>query len=94
MSSEHLKLENSRNNFERAALDEFVLPRLPCLDAINSITIGHNNKGPLAAWHLAWVEVSIAGGVTSYFPYHNWIPNTSVPKTLNARAEVRHTRAT
>jgi hypothetical protein len=87
-SSEHLNLENSRNNFERGALDEFVLPRLPRLDAIGSITIGHNGKGLLAAWHLAWVEVSTGGGVAAYFPYNDWIPRASLSQTRGAHAEV------
>jgi hypothetical protein len=59
------------------------------LDVISSITIGHNGKGPLAAWHLSWVEVSAGGGAAAYFPYNDWIPRAFLSQTRGARAEVR-----
>ena len=70
---ERLRLETSRNNFERAALDEFVIARQPRLDAIESITVGHDNRGMFAGWHLDWVEITIEGGGVHHFAHTDWI---------------------
>jgi hypothetical protein len=50
-------LENDKDNFERKRCDEF---SIRCLDLgdIESLTIGHDNRGSGPAWHLARVEIT------------------------------------
>lgn len=51
-----LKLENSKNNFERGARDEFTLPAKN-VGEIQTLAIGHDNAGLGPGWHLRSVEV-------------------------------------
>ncbi len=51
-----LKLENSKNNFERNATDLFHI-ELPDLGHIPEVEIGHDNSGLMAGWHCAKVEI-------------------------------------
>lgn len=51
-----LRLENSKNNFERGAEDIFFSePR--DLGPISEVEIGHDNSGPSPGWHLEQVVV-------------------------------------
>ncbi|KAJ8405697.1 hypothetical protein AAFF_G00316770 [Aldrovandia affinis] len=45
------RLDNDKNNFERATEDKFTVES-PNLGRIRKITIGHNNKGTSAGWFL------------------------------------------
>lgn len=49
-------LENSKNNFEKGQVDEFVVETID-IGTITKMTIGHDNKGLGPAWHLDNVEV-------------------------------------
>lgn len=46
-----MKLNNSKNNFERGQTDVFNLT-LPNLGEVKRIVIGHDNNGVGSAWHL------------------------------------------
>jgi hypothetical protein len=50
-------LNNSKNNFERAAVDVFSFPSLPNVGVIKRILIGHDNSGAGSAWHLNKVRL-------------------------------------
>eukprot|EP00873_Tetraselmis_striata_P010472 jgi/Tetstr1/430736/TSEL_020527.t1 len=66
-------LDNSKNNFERGMIDEFVR-KTKNVGAISSIVIGHDAKGVGAAWHLEQVEVTeLATGKTHYFDCREWL---------------------
>lgn len=51
-STGQVNLNNSKNNFERAAVDVFSFPALPNVYDVTRIRIGHDNSGAGAAWHL------------------------------------------
>lgn len=73
-------LENSYNNFEKAATDEFVLTLGRSLGKVHKVDIGHDGKGPASAWHLAQVDVAeMATGETSSFVCGDWLSPTSKP---------------
>ncbi|KAK3589063.1 hypothetical protein CHS0354_008713 [Potamilus streckersoni] len=54
--TDKLKLDNSKNNFERDMTDEFVL-HAENVGPLTKIVIGHDNFGPGAGWFLDHVEV-------------------------------------
>ena len=66
---------------------------------IDSIVIGHNNKGLGAGWCLSTVEVkNLSSGCSASFIYDNWIPSPDDPPadsrnqcsvTLTATAHVK-----
>ncbi len=45
-------LNNSKNNFERAQVDNFTFPALPNVGEIKRIVIGHDSSGMGSDWHL------------------------------------------
>jgi hypothetical protein len=51
-----LKLESSKDNFERGQVDKFVVEGLH-VHSMERVEIGHDNKGMFADWHLKMVEV-------------------------------------
>lgn len=58
-----LRLETSKNNFERNRCDKF---QCECLvGELQSISIGHDGKGLFSAWHLNKVVVTAAGSRVS-----------------------------
>lgn len=52
-----VKLNSSKNDFERAAIDVFNLKDLPNVGVLKRIVIGHDNHGVGADWHLNMVRV-------------------------------------
>ncbi|GFR41097.1 hypothetical protein Agub_g1741 [Astrephomene gubernaculifera] len=73
-------LNNSKNNFERAAVDVFSLANLPNVGVIKRIVIGHDNSGPGAAWHLNKVDVLLVNtGQQCSFYYNNWLSRDDPP---------------
>ncbi|KAF6256823.1 hypothetical protein COO60DRAFT_1640423 [Scenedesmus sp. NREL 46B-D3] len=72
--SPRLPLDNSSNNFERGAVDSFLLKKQRQLGKLTAVHIGHDNKGMAAGWHLDHVEVvDDAAGSTYYFPCRAWL---------------------
>jgi len=74
--SQKLKLDNSKNNFERAARDTFLLKRVPSVGTLKSIAIGHDGRGIGAGWHLDHVEVmceSDGSERSLYFDCRKWL---------------------
>uniref|UniRef100_A0A383W527 PLAT domain-containing protein n=1 Tax=Tetradesmus obliquus TaxID=3088 RepID=A0A383W527_TETOB len=72
--SPRLPLDNSSNNFERGAVDSFLLKKQRCLGKLTAVRIGHDNKGMAPGWHLDHVEVvDDASGTTYYFPCRAWL---------------------
>ena len=51
-----LKLENSKDNFERGRRDEFTVDGVD-VGRMTALTIGHDGRGLAPAWHLQHVEV-------------------------------------
>ncbi|KAG2499991.1 hypothetical protein HYH03_002273 [Edaphochlamys debaryana] len=73
-------LNNSKNNFERAAVDMFNFPGLPNVGTIKRIVIGHDNFGPGAAWHLNKVDVLLVNsGQECHFYYNGWLSRDDPP---------------
>ncbi|XP_062984875.1 lipoxygenase homology domain-containing protein 1 [Elgaria multicarinata webbii] len=65
-------LDNDNDNFEKAAEDKFTLDA-PNLGRLRKITIGHNNKGGSAGWHMAKVMIEDIGNKCTYeFPCNRW----------------------
>ncbi|KAL3873928.1 hypothetical protein ACJMK2_037005 [Sinanodonta woodiana] len=54
--TDKLKLDNSKNNFERDMIDEFVLDA-ENVGPLNKVVIGHDSFGPGAGWFLDYVKV-------------------------------------
>ncbi|GLC44364.1 hypothetical protein PLESTF_000049800 [Pleodorina starrii] len=66
-------LDNSTNNFERAAVDKFLLKKYRNCGNLTKIRIGHDNAGMAPGWHLDYVEVlDDATGVSYFFPCGKW----------------------
>ena len=73
-SSGSLKLETSRNNFERGRTDEFSLEC--CVGDIERIRIGHDNSGAGPGWHLDQVMILSAGQKPLVFNCDDWLDST------------------
>ena len=74
VSGERIPLETSKNNFERNRQDTFLLKKHKLLGDLEGITIGHDNRGLGAGWHLDHVEVVDEGtGKEYYFPCEAWL---------------------
>lgn len=58
------QLPSRPEHFERGNTDSFRMV-LPYVGTVQSLTVGHNNKGPGPEWHLEAVEVG-AGWVLSF----------------------------
>ncbi|XP_059165226.1 lipoxygenase homology domain-containing protein 1-like [Physella acuta] len=72
-----------KNSFERGSKDEFTVTSFN-VGRVNSIEIGHDNRGIMAGWFLDYVIVTQAvaavdenivkpGSTTYRFDYNNWI---------------------
>lgn len=68
-----MTLDNSANNFERNRADTFLLKKAKNVGEVTGITVGHDNRGLGAAWHLDHVEVVDEGnGKQYYFDCRMW----------------------
>ncbi|KAG2450199.1 hypothetical protein HYH02_000301 [Chlamydomonas schloesseri] len=86
-----LKLENSKNNFERNAEDVFFF-ELPALGSIPEIEIGHDNSGAMAGWHLAKVIVEDQTARTRYaYPCDRWFDKKEEDGLIRRRLKVAET---
>lgn len=67
-----IRLENSKNNFERGQVDEF---QVECSvgDPLKSIKIMHDNTGLGPAWFLKAVVIRTDGGDALQFPANRWL---------------------
>ncbi|CAG9464667.1 unnamed protein product [Pedinophyceae sp. YPF-701] len=66
-------LDTSKNNFERAQVDVFILPQMPNTAELTHVIVGHDNKGLGPGWHLDHVEVvNEATGLRQYFDCRKW----------------------
>ncbi|MEW5309958.1 MAG: hypothetical protein WDW38_001797 [Sanguina aurantia] len=75
-------LNNSKNNYERAAVDVFTLTAVN-LGALKRIVIGHDNSGLGAAWHLQQVEVlCVNTDQQCTFYYNDWLSKSDAPYKL------------
>eukprot|EP00854_Cymbomonas_tetramitiformis_P003095 gene3095-3928_t len=73
-------LSNSKNNFERNMVDQFILKGLPNVGAIDRVLLGHDNSLPGAGWHVFQVEVfSINTGERVIFPVDRWFATDEEP---------------
>ena len=73
------KLDNSANNFERAAVDVF---HFTCKDlgVVDRIQIGHDNSGFGPGWHCKLVEVTdTTTSTTVAFPCNTWFDKKQPP---------------
>ncbi|KAJ3604783.1 hypothetical protein NHX12_026835, partial [Muraenolepis orangiensis] len=62
------RLDSDKDNFERGSEDKFTIDS-PNLGRLRKITIGHNNRGSSAGWHLDKVAVDDMGNKEVYeFP--------------------------
>ena len=78
-SSGRQALNNSKNNFERGAIDVFHLT-LPNLGTVQRLLIGHDSYGAGSAWHLAEVRVlCVQTGQEVCFAYGDWLSKTDAP---------------
>jgi hypothetical protein len=76
------KLNSSKNDFERNAVDHFNVT-LTNVGVMKSIRIGHDNFGMGADWHLKMVEVlNIATGQLCRFIHNGWISKSEPPYLL------------
>jgi hypothetical protein len=74
---QQIKLENSKNNFERNAEDVFFF-EFPDLGSIPEIEIGHDNSGLMAGWHCAKVVIEDQTAKTRYvYPCDRYGPYVS-----------------
>ena len=82
-SAEHA-LDNSKDNFSRAQVDEFLLVDDGALvGEIARINIGHDGGGLGSGWHLQQVEITdVASGDTYFFPSGKWFDRSLEPKLL------------
>ena len=87
-SSEH-KLDNSKDNFERGMVDEFMIVDQALKGEITKINIGHDGAGFGAGWHLQQVEITdVASGHTYFFPSGKWFDKGIEPKLLRQDIEL------
>eukprot|EP00775_Hariotina_reticulata_P001782 gene1782-2116_t len=87
-----LLLDTSANNFERGAVDTFLLKKQRCLGRLTAIRIGHDNKGFGPGWHLDHVEVTDSAMATPFFfPCNAWLDMTQgdhvIERTLQAASK-------
>jgi len=87
-SSERVMLPSAPEDFERGTKSVFVVS-MPPVGELQQMTVGHNNKGFNAAWHLDYAEVvEKATGRTKWFPCGHWISSSigdgSLERTLVA----------
>ena len=89
VSGERIPLETSRNNFERNRQDTFLLKKHKLLGDLEAITIGHDNRGIGAGWHLDHVEVVDEGtGKEYYFPCEAWLDKNEGDGLIERRLSV------
>ena len=91
-------LDDSEDNFEPGAIDEFVLRGMPNLGAITDIDIGIDRRiagdgglghEDLAAWHLQFVEIiELGSGTASAFPVDARLSIESKPRVKVVAASV------
>jgi len=89
VSGERIPLETSKNNFERNRQDTFLLKKHKLLGDLEAITIGHDNRGFGAGWHLDHVEVVDEGtGKEYYFPCEAWLDEDEGDGLVERRLDV------
>lgn len=82
-----LSVPPQANNFERAMVDEFEIVEMDVGEILH-ISIGHDNSGAGAAWHLQQVEIfHPILEKTYYFPCNEWLEKESCKKTLKPGSE-------
>ncbi|PNH12713.1 Lipoxygenase y domain-containing protein 1 [Tetrabaena socialis] len=83
-----VKLENSKNNFERNAEDIFFLEN-PDLGSIPEIEIGHDNAGLAPGWHCAKVIVEDQTAKMRYaYPCDRWFDKGEEDGLIRRRLKV------
>ncbi|XP_074659812.1 lipoxygenase homology domain-containing protein 1-like [Tubulanus polymorphus] len=74
--SGEIKLNNSKNNFEKGQKDEFTVS-CPHIGKLDRIRIGHDNKGPAPGWFLDKIIVDDMEMSKVYeFPCNRWFSRT------------------
>ena len=75
-----VKLNNSKNNFERAMEDTFSVSKVPNVGPMSHIVIGHDEAYGSPSWHLAQVQVfNMSTGESLTFPADCWISKDEAP---------------
>ncbi|KAG1672531.1 hypothetical protein FOA52_002840, partial [Chlamydomonas sp. UWO 241] len=82
VSTDKLKLNSSKNDFERASVDIFTITATNVGD-MKSVRIGHDDSGIGAAWHLKMVEVmNITTGELARFMHNGWLSKDEPPHQI------------
>ena len=81
-SAPNVKLNNSKNNFERGALEIFDVGPYPDLGKLTAIEIGHDGTGMGSGWHCAYVEVVAVTRPDErfFFPIDAWFDVKEPPQ--------------
>ena len=81
-SAPNVKLNNSKNNFERGALEIFDVGPYPDLGKLTAIEIGHDGTGRGSGWHCAYVEVVAVTRPDErfFFPIDAWFDVKEPPQ--------------
>jgi hypothetical protein len=83
------RLDNSKNNFERSRVDQFVVES-PFLGQLERVRISHDNKGLGPGWYLDKVVVEDPmSGVQYEFPCYRWLAKDENDGQISCELEVK-----
>jgi hypothetical protein len=83
-STREFKLDGPGNDFESGSLGTYTVSADRDAGEITSVRIRHDNSGPAAGWHLAWIEVkNKTTGKTWKFNANTWLAKDEGDKKID-----------